>query len=108
MPTEKPSIKLPPYAGQVKYTSEIEQLKTPNWLVFDALRDGPLKANKKTAAEFEVLSIDTLQKAAFKLVKKGLANVNDGIFTMSKYGKQQIIGKYTRSELKQSKMGKLK
>lgn len=74
-----------------KYKKKIEKLDTLSWLVFDALRDGPLKGTKEEADLFEVITAKGIRKHAMKLVKKGLANVKDGVFTISKYGKQQIL-----------------
>jgi hypothetical protein len=77
-------------AQEVKYTKKIEKLDMMTWLVFDALRDGKLVADEATSDNFEVMTAKTIHKCAMKLVKKGLANVKDGVFTMSKYGKTQF------------------
>lgn len=52
--------------------------------------DGRMRADKKTAELIEVMSKKTLRKASMKLVKKGLFNVRDGVFTVSKEGRKHI------------------
>ena len=55
--------------------------------------DGRMVADKKTADMIEVMGKKTLRRASMKLVKKGLFNVRDGVFTISKEGKKHIIRK---------------
>lgn len=59
-----------------------------------AQNGGKIKADKETAdTKFEISSKKNIRKAGLKLVKKGLFNVNDGIFSLSKDGHSQIIHK---------------
>jgi hypothetical protein len=81
------------FAGKpVEYKNKINKLDSLTWITFDALRDGPLRGTKKEAELFEVMTAKGIRKSCMKLVKKGFANVNDGKFTISKLGIQQIIG----------------
>lgn len=75
------------------FSKEIKELKnTPQYLTFVSCAEfGEIKADKKTSHEFEVLSVKTIKKSAVKLVKKGLFNVNDGVFTLSKKGHKQVL-----------------
>lgn len=58
----------------------------------EVVKDGRLRADKQTS---DLMEFDkkTIHKAAMKLVKKGLFNVKDGVFTVSKKGQKHIIRK---------------
>ena len=79
---------------KISFSKKINHLKTLPYLTFVACVEfEKLKADKKTAEDFEVMSVKTLKQAANKLVKKGLFNVNDEIYTISKNGLKHLIVK---------------
>ena len=74
-----------------KYSEKIEKLDTFSYLVFDALTEGELRADKETSEEFEVMEPKHIKESALSLVSKGLANVNEGVFSLSRIGRKQIL-----------------
>lgn len=79
-------------------SDKIKNLKsTLDYIVFDALTDGELIVNNKTAEELELSKRD-IRKSTIRLVKKGYVNVYEGRFCLSKKGRKEVKFNYKKQK----------